>query len=181
MPKTDNKSIIYQAKNGALEFRGDIDKQTIWATQKQIAEVFGVNSQAITKHISNIYQEGELKEKATCSILEQVRIEGERQVSRKVKFYNLDMIISVGYRINSKTATRFRQWATGVLKSYATEGYAINRKMLIRRKEQALQVIEDIKKLSIGNTNIAVDDVLELIKSFVLVKKEIYTILLLKI
>lgn len=82
--------IIYQAKSGEIRFRGDFSRDTIWATQKQIAEVFDVNPQAITKHIKNIYNDGELKENQTCSILEQVQKEGSKMVKRKINFYNLD-------------------------------------------------------------------------------------------
>ena len=160
------KPLIYQAKNGALELREDVRAQTVWASQRQMAEIFDVNSQAITKHVKNIYGEGELKKEATCSKMEQVEIEGSRQVSRRVNFYNLDVMISVGYRINSKVGTKFRQWATGVLKSYVLRGYALNEKFLAKRREEALRVIEDIKALSAGNHKVSTDDILELIKAF---------------
>lgn len=95
-----------------------------------MAEVFGVNSQAITKHLGNIYDEGELEKKATCSKMEQVQEEGARTVKRMIDFYNLDAIIAVGYRVNSKKATRFRQWATKTLKEYITKGFVLNDNML---------------------------------------------------
>lgn len=165
MTKTE-KPIIYQAKNGALELRGDLTVETIWASQRQMAEIFDVNPQAITKHIKNIYKEGELKEKSTCSKMEQVGMEGSRQVSRRVNFYNLDIMISVGYRINSTVGTKFRQWATKVLKQHVTKGYTINQKVLARHQAEFLHVVEDIKALSAGNQKVGVEDVLELVKAF---------------
>jgi len=125
--KKDNQIAVYQTKTGAIEFRRDLKNETIWATQAQMAEVFGVNSQAVTKHLKNIYQEGELSEKSTCSKMEQVQKEGNRLIKRSLDIYNLDAIISVGYRISSKMGTKFRQWATKTLHSYIVSGYAINR------------------------------------------------------
>lgn len=157
---------IYQTKNGAIELREDLKNETIWATQKQISAVFGVNSQAITKHISNIYKEGELTKNATCSKMEQVQIEGKRRIARNVNFYNLDMIISIGYRINSKTATKFRQWATKTLKSYITEGYVINSKRIGKNYDSFLTAVEHVQKLLPKNSSIETRDVLELVKTF---------------
>lgn len=107
-----NEVVIYQTKSGSLELRGDFTNNTIWSSQAQMAKLFAVNSQAITKHIKNIYKDKELEEKSTCSILEQVQTEGKRTISRNVFFYNLDVMIAVGYRINSVVGTQFRQWAT---------------------------------------------------------------------
>ncbi|MCX6757778.1 MAG: virulence protein RhuM/Fic/DOC family protein [Candidatus Nomurabacteria bacterium] len=129
---TKNDLVIYQAKSGAIEFRGDFNKETIWATQAQIAEIFGVNSQAITKHITNIYKEKELSQKATCSKMEQVRMEGNRQIKRNLDIYNLDIVIAVGYRINSKIATQFRIWATKTLREHIVKGYTVNEKRLLQ-------------------------------------------------
>ena len=88
--------IIYQTKTGAIELRGDFKQETILATQAEMAQIFGVNPQAITKHINNIYKEKELSQRATCSILEQVRFEGKRTVKRTLAYYNLDVLIAVG-------------------------------------------------------------------------------------
>lgn len=158
--------VIYQGKSGAIEFRGDADKETIWGTQRQIAEIFGVNSQAITKHIKNIYKEGELKENQTCSILEQVQQEGSKTVKRKLNFYNLDMIISIGYRINSKQATDFRIWATKVLKQHLLEGYTINKKRIGQNYEKFMQAVADVKALLPSGNRVTTADVLELINAF---------------
>lgn len=103
-----NNIVIYQTKSGALELRKDAQGQTIWATQAEMARIFDVNPQAVTKHLKNIYTEGELKKLATCSNSEQVQIEGGRTIRRMVEIYNLDALIAVGYRINSVVGTRFR-------------------------------------------------------------------------
>ena len=115
----NNDVVIYQSSDGLVKMEAIVDasNETIWATQKAMAELFGVNTQAITKHLGNIYQDAELIKEATCSKMEQVRLEGGRRVTRQVEFYNLDAIISVGYRINSRQATAFRQWATSTNRS----------------------------------------------------------------
>ena len=104
--------------------------ETFWLTQKAMAELFDVNVPAVSKHLQNIYEEQELSRDATISKIETVRQEGERQVKRTVDFYNLDAIIAVGYRVNSKKATRFRQWATKTLKEYIQKGFVLNDEMM---------------------------------------------------
>ena len=104
--------------------------ETFWLTQKAMAELFDVNVPAVSKHLQNIYEEQELSSDATISKMETVRQEGERQVKRTVDFYNLDAIIAVGYRVNSKKATRFRQWATKTLKEYIQKGFVLNDEMM---------------------------------------------------
>lgn len=160
------RPVIYQGKSGVIEFRGDFGRETIWATQKQVAEVFNVNSQAITKHIKNIYRDSELSEHQTCSILEQVQKEGRKTVKRKLKFYNLDMIISIGYRINSKRATQFRIWATSILKKHLINGYTINKKRIGQNYEKFSQAVAGVKAfIPIGN-KARTEDVLELVNAF---------------
>ena len=110
----------------SVSLRGMRGFLTLWLTQAAMAELFGVGSQAITKHLKNIYAEGELSLEATCSKMEQVQNEGNRQVSREISFYNLDAIIAVGYRVNSARATHFRIWATGVLREYIIKGFALD-------------------------------------------------------
>ena len=127
---TERQIEIYRSAKGQIVFNVDKDEQTIWATQAQIAELFDVNPQAIVRHLKHIYSEGELEEKATCSKMEQVRIEGGRRIKRTINVYNLDAIISVGYRVNSRKATDFRIWATKTLKSYVVDGVAINERRL---------------------------------------------------
>ena len=109
-----------------LEVR--MDEDTVWLTQAQMAELFATGRQAITKHLQNIYESSELSKEATSSILELVRQEGNRKVKRKIEFYNLDAIISVGFRVNTKRGIMFRQWANKVLKEYLLKGYSVNQR-----------------------------------------------------
>lgn len=158
--------VIYQAKTGAIEFKGDIDNETVWASQAQIAKAFGVTSQNVTIHIKNIYKDKELLEKSTCKESLQVQIEGKRKIKRKIKEYNLDIIIAVGYRINSVLGTKFRQWATKTLKDHLIKGYTINRKRISKNYEQFLKSVEDVKKLLPRDGTVSSGDTLELIKFF---------------
>lgn len=151
----DNQIMIYETGGKQVQFQFDNDTDTIWATQAQIAELFDVGVQAITKHLKHIFQEGELEETRTCSILEQVQTEGNRQVSRAVKTYNLDAIISIGYRVNSRKATDFRIWATKVLKNYIVNGVAVNERRLGELSQQRLLEVSDtlgiVKRLMAQN------------------------------
>lgn len=123
---------IYQSPKGN-EIRVKLDKETVWLDAHLIAMLFDVNRPAIVKHIQNIYKSGELVQDSTCSILEQVAADGKK---RKMNLYNLDVIISVGYKVNSKQATQFRQWATQRLKDFLVQGYAINEKRLAEKQHQ---------------------------------------------
>ena len=127
----NNQIVIYQTEDGKTQVDVRLENDTVWLTQQQIAELFGTKRPAITKHLKNIYASEELDENITCSILEHVGNDGKQTYS--TKYYNLDAILSVGYRVNSKNATRFRQWANNVLKQYLIKGYAVNERM---RKEQ---------------------------------------------
>lgn len=122
----ENPIEIYKTENGA-EINVKLENQTIWLDTVNIAKLFNVNRSAIVKHIQNTYKSGELEQNSTCSIMEQVAADGKK---RKINRYNLDVIISVGYRVNSKQATQFRQWATQRLKDYLVNGYAVNEKRL---------------------------------------------------
>ena len=138
----NDKIIIYQSEDGKTQLDVTLEHETVWLTQKQIAELFGTKRPAITKHLKNIYASEELTEESTCSILEHMGND-DRQ-SYNTKYYNLDAILSVGYRVNSKNATRFRQWANSVLKQYLVKGYAINeniRKHQIAELRQLIQVL----------------------------------------
>lgn len=120
--------ILYQPDETVrLEVR--LEDDTVWLNQQQMADLFGTNRQAITKHLKNIYSVNELKKTSTCSILELVRQEGTRKVTRKIEFYNLDVIISVGFRVNTKRGIEFRTWANRVLKDHLLRGYSINLQM----------------------------------------------------
>jgi len=132
----EDKIVLYTNTNGDVELRADVDKGTMWATQAQLARIFDVNSQAVTKHLKNIYSEGELTKNSTCSKMEQVQLEGGRGIRRFVDFYNLDAIIAVGYRVNSKKATQFRIWATIILRNYLTKGYNLNKYTLENADEK---------------------------------------------
>lgn len=118
--------LIYKSEDEDLFVNAYIKDETIWLTQKSMSELFGVNPQAITKHLQNIYNEGELEQSATCSKMEQVQDESGRVVRREILFYNLDAIISVGYRVNSSRATHFRIWATKILKEYMIKGFVLD-------------------------------------------------------
>ena len=124
----ENKSaiIIYQTENGQTKLEVRLENETVWLTQKLMAELFQTTPQNITIHLKNIFEEGELNEEATCKDFLQVRKEGERTIERNQKFYNLDAIISVGYRIKSNVATRFRQWATQHIKEYIVKGFVLD-------------------------------------------------------
>ena len=133
---------IYKSASGEVVFSVDSVNETFWATPDQIASLFGVTRRNIAMHLSNIYETGELDKKRTWKKNFQVRQEGKRQVTRETNFYNLDAIISVGYRVNSKKATDFRIWATKTLKTYLTDGIAINQRRLKSLDSQKLEQVE---------------------------------------
>ena len=126
--------LIYNVPTEDVTVNAIIKDETIWLTQKAMAELFGVEVPAISKHLANIFEEGELSVDSTVSKMEIVQQEGSRNVKRKVDFYNLDAIISVGYRVNSGRATQFRIWATKVLKEYMTKGFALDDERLKQGK-----------------------------------------------
>ena len=143
-----NNIVIYE--DGSVELETTLKNESIWLSQKQISELFGVQRPAITKHLSNIFKNKELDEKVVCSILEHTTkhgaIDGKKQL-KKTKLYNLDAIISIGYRVNSKKATQFRIWATNILKKYLFDGYVLNQKKLQEEKLHELnQTINLIKQ-----------------------------------
>ncbi len=129
----DNKIIIYQTEDGQTQIDVRLENETVWLTQTQMAELFQTNRTSIVRHINNIYKVEELDRESTCAKIAQVQIEGKRTVKRNIPYFNLNMIISVGYRVNSKRGVKFRQWANNVLKQYLVKGYAVNDRI---RKEQ---------------------------------------------
>src|SRR3989344_8414422 len=145
--KEEQGVVIYQAKSGAIELRGDFGKETIWATQAQIAQLFDVTPQNVTLHLGSIFRDKELDIKATCKDSLQVQIEGNRRIKRTIKFYNLDAIIAVGYRTNSKRAIEFRKWATKTLREHITKGYTINRKQIGKNYDAFMKAVGDIQAL----------------------------------
>lgn len=137
-----NNSIeIYRSQDGSVQLNVKLENETVWLTQSQMAELFGVDRTSIVRHIRNIYKSEELEESSTCAKNAQVRIEGQRQIVREIPYYNLDMIISVGYRVNSKNATSFRRWATSVLKQYLIKGYVINQQIKLDRYNELKDVV----------------------------------------
>ncbi|PIV86538.1 MAG: death-on-curing protein, partial [Candidatus Moranbacteria bacterium CG17_big_fil_post_rev_8_21_14_2_50_41_107] len=158
--------VIYQAKSGAIELKGDFSKETFWATQAQIAEMFDVTPQNVTLHLGNIFKDKELEIKATCKESLQVQIEGKRKIERNVKLYNLDAIIAVGYRINSTVGTKFRQWATKTLRTHIVDGYTINRSRIGKNYDAFMKSVGDIQALLPEHVMLDPKSVLELIKEF---------------
>ena len=126
----EQQILFYQSESGNVNLNVTFFNESFWLTQKNIAKLFGVEVPAISKHLANIYESYELKKEATISILETIQLEGKRNVKRNVEFYNLDAIIAVGYRVNSKQATQFRIWATNTLKEFIIKGFVLNDEML---------------------------------------------------
>ena len=139
--------IIYQNKDNQVQIDVQFEQETLWLSQKRMAELFDKDSDTIGLHLRNIYSEGELDEIATTEFFTVVQKEGKRDVSRTIKFYNLDAIISVGYRVNSKRGTQFRQWATQRLKDYLVKGYAINEKRLVEAESKFQELKQAVKLL----------------------------------
>ena len=142
----DNKIIIYQTDDGKTQLDVKLENETVWLTQTQMAELFQTDRTVIVRHIHNIYKSEELEENSTCAKNAQVRIEGGRTVKRVIPYYNLDMIISVGYRVNSKRGVKFRQWANGVLKDYLIKGYAINQRIREKNYQQMVQLVRSMAR-----------------------------------
>lgn len=139
----DQPIIIYETGGKNVKFKLDPDADTLWATQAQIASLFDVNTQTVNKHLRHIYQDGELEENRTCKKSSQITTEGNRTIRRTVKTYNLDTIISIAYRVNSRKATDFRIWATNILRKYITTGLALNEPRLAELSQQKLLEAND--------------------------------------
>ena len=142
----DNKIVIYQAEDGKTQLDVKLENETVWLTQAQMTELFQTTKQNISLHINNIFKEGELNSKATVKEYLTVQHEGKRTVRRKVKYYDLDVIISVGYRVKSIRGTRFRQWATSVLRDYLIRGYAINQRIREENYQQMVQLVRSMAR-----------------------------------
>ena len=142
----DSQIVLYQPNESVkLEVKVDAGHETVWLTQQQIADLFGTKRPAITKHLSNIYTSGELDKNSTCSILEHMGNDGKQRYA--TTYYNLDAIISVGYRVNSINATAFRRWATNVLREYLLQGYSVNRHLIALQEnmDKRMTHIEDVQ------------------------------------
>jgi hypothetical protein len=154
---------IYQAKDGEIKLKEDADNETIWASLDQIASIFARDKSVVSRHIRNIFKDEELIEESVVAIFATTAKDGK---TYQVKYFNLDLILSVGYRVNSKIATNFRKWATKTLKEHILQGYTINKERLQKNYDEFLRVVEDIKVLSQNADNVRAEDVLELIKAF---------------
>ena len=154
-----NQIVLFRSSDGAVSLPVQFEADTLWLSRMQMADLFGVTPQNITLHLKNVYKSGELQEEATRKESLLVQVEGRRKIARKVLNYNLDAIISVGYRVNSHRATQFRIWATSVLKEYVLRGYAINRKRLA----QLGQAVEVMKRVS---NSLDTEQVLDVVKSY---------------
>ena len=132
-----NQIIIYQTADNQTQIDVRMENDTVWLTQAQMAELFQTDRTSIVRHINNIYKTQELDKESTCAKIAQVQIEGKRKITRSIPFFNLDIIISVGYRVNSKRGVQFRQWANRVLKQYLIKGYAVNERI---RHEQICEL-----------------------------------------
>lgn len=139
--RTNEKIVIYQTADGETAIDVRLENDTVWLSQSQLSELFKTDRTSILRHIKNIYKSEELEETSTCAFFTQVREEGSRIVTRKIPYYNLDMIISVGYRVNSKRGTQFRIWANKILKDYLIKGYAINDKITQKKYMELSQLV----------------------------------------
>ncbi len=166
MNMNNQNIIVYE--NGEIELNVSVEKETIWLSQSQISELFDTSTDNISLHLKNIYKEKELDENSTTEDFSVVRQEGKRKVKRTLKHYSLDAIISVGYRVSSYKATKFRQWATSVLKEYITNGYAINTHKITEQRLMNLENDMKVVKSKIKN------DELNLIKQGIFYNGQIY-------
>jgi hypothetical protein len=142
----ENPIVIYEDADQTVEVRLDADQETVWLTQRQMAELFDTSSDNVSLHLKSIYSDEELDELATTEESSVVRQEGKRQVSRLIKHYNLDAIISLGYRVNSHRAVKFRQWATRVLREHLTKGWTLNRQHFEKNAHELEDTLALIRK-----------------------------------
>ena len=156
--KEDQKIVIYQTEDGQTQIDVRLENETVWLTQAQMAQLFKSSRTNVLEHIQHIYEDEELEKEATCRDFRQVRQEGKRTVNRTIIMYNLDMIISVGYRVNSKRGVRFRQWANKIIKDYLIKGYAINDRI---RKDQIAELRQLVKVAGRAISNQEVPETVE--------------------
>lgn len=157
----DNRGeiVIYQTKDGKTSIDVKLENETVWLNQAQMAELFQTDRTSIVKHVNNIYKSEELEKDSTCAKIAQVQMEGNRTIKRHIIYYNLDMIISVGYRVNSMRGTQFRIWANKILKDYLIKGYAINKQVKVAQLEdlkstvRLLSNVIEHKQLTLDEAN----------------------------
>jgi len=155
-----NNVVIYQAKSGAIELRGDFTRETVWATQAEIVNIFGVDQSVVSRHIKNIFKDREIEEKSNMQKM-------HNAISDKpVILYSLDVILGVGYRTNSKIAIEFRKWATKTLRNYIVDGFVVDKKRIAKNYAQFLSVVDDVKKLLPAGSAVDAKDAVELISLF---------------
>jgi hypothetical protein len=148
--ENDKAIEIYRSKDGKVELSVTLENETIWLTQKQMANLFGKSIKTVNEHVINIYKERELAKHSTIRKFRIVQTEGKRKVDRQIEAYNLDVIISVGYRVKSQRGTDFRIWATNVLKQFLVNGYLINEKLLKAQKNKIDELRDNIRGLLMG-------------------------------
>ena len=159
-----DKIVIYRTADGQTTVDVRMDGDTVWLSQAQMAELFQTDRTSILRHIKNIYKTRELEENPTCAFFAQVRTEGKRTVTRQIPYYNLDMIISVGYRVNSLRGTQFRIWANKVLKEYLVKGYAVNKALTEQRYTELKQLVAVLGRTVKAQEALTSDDALNLVE-----------------
>ena len=143
---TNNQIVVYQTADNQTQINVTLENETVWLTQAQMAELFQTDRTSIVRHINKIYADDELDRDSTCAKIAQVQKEGQRTVRRSIPYFNLDMIISVGYRVNSKRGVKFRQWANRVLKQYLIKGYAINERLRHEQISELRQLVQVVSR-----------------------------------
>ena len=159
MHKNANEIVLFESSDEQVSLPVSVDEETVWLTKDQMAMLFDRDRTVITRHISNVYKEGELEREATCAKFAQVQVEGNREVERTFERYNLDVIISVGYRVKSRRGVEFRRWATSVLREYIMKGHAENR----RRLEQLGQIVDVMDRVP---ESLGAADILSVVKAY---------------
>ncbi|MBR1711993.1 MAG: virulence RhuM family protein [Alloprevotella sp.] len=154
----ENQIIIYQTEDGRTQIDVRLENDTVWLTQAQMAELFQTDRTSIVRHVNNIYKSEELERKATSAKIAQVQIEGQRTVRRTIPYYNLDMIISVGYRVNTKRGVKFRQWANRVLRDYLVQGYAVSDRLRRDQLGELRQLVGVLGRTLQAGTALAGDE-----------------------
>ena len=158
--QNNNNLVIYQAKSGAIELRGDFKHETIWATQAQIVDLFNVDQSVVSRHIKNVFKDGEIEEKSN---MQKMHIANS---DKPVISYSLDVILGVGYRTNSRVAIEFRKWATKTLREYITTGFIVNKKFILKNYDQFLKTVTDIQMLLPTHVVLDPRTILELVKEY---------------
>lgn len=148
--KPGGKIVVYETPEGDIRVDVRLDRETVWLTQRQMAELFDSSSDNISLHLKNIFEDKELEESATTEDSAVVQVEGNRRVRRQIKHYNLDAIISVGYRVNSRRGVRFRQWATATLRDHLVRGYTLNRERMERNAKELGNALALVRKTAAG-------------------------------